>query len=85
MELGKPFLLHRNQDISGVSGVGDVAWGCLFPDGTVVLRWDASRGTPACTSMWDTLEQMLRVHGHDGATVVQFEEDLDIKPAADAA
>src|SRR4051794_16547249 len=33
------FELHRDQDISGVSGVGVVAEGVAFTDGTVALRW----------------------------------------------
>ena len=35
--------------------------GCVFTDGTVALRW-----LTVCrsTSLWATLDDMLRVHGH---------------------
>lgn len=39
------FVLERDQDVSGVSGVGTVAEGVVFSDGTVSLRW---------TSDWPT-------------------------------
>lgn len=58
------FVLRRDRDVTGVSGPGDVADGVQWPDGTVALRW---RGR-ASTSLWDSLELMLSVHGHDGAT-----------------
>jgi hypothetical protein len=67
------FVLRREQDITGVSGTGDVADGVQWQDGTVVLRW---RDLPS-TSVWDSLDLALRVHGHDGATrVVWADEDL---------
>jgi hypothetical protein len=33
------FRLERTEDASGVSGIGKVAEGVVFDDGTVVLRW----------------------------------------------
>lgn len=60
------FYLQRNKDVTGVSGTGIVAWGVEFPDGRVATRW---RGEYPCTAAWDDLEQMLAVHGHNGATV----------------
>jgi len=75
------FSLRRDEDHSGVSGTGDVAWGVEFPDGTAVLRWHAdSNGMPHCTSLWDSLEDIQKIHGHAGATRVVFytsEEDAN--------
>ena len=33
------FELHRDHDVSGVSGTGLVAEGALFSDGVAVVRW----------------------------------------------
>ncbi|MCX3059591.1 hypothetical protein [Streptomyces beihaiensis] len=65
------FVLRRDQDVTGVSGRGDVADGVQWPDGTAVLRW---RERPS-TAVWDSLDLMLSVHGHDGATRVVWAED----------
>jgi hypothetical protein len=60
------FILQRDVDVSGVSGVGTVADGCVFPDGTTVIRW---RTTPhASTVVWASVEHAIQVHGHGGAT-----------------
>ncbi|MFF4761774.1 hypothetical protein [Streptomyces sp. NPDC001292] len=67
------FVLRRDRDITGVSGVGDVADGVQWPDGTVVLRW---RERPS-TAMWDSLDVMLSVHGHDGATRVVWADGAE--------
>lgn len=68
------FLLKREQDVSGVSGTGIVAEGIQFTDRTVVLRW---LGKTASTVIWDTLEDAMKVHGHDGRTIVVWVEDTD--------
>jgi hypothetical protein len=74
------FELHRDRDVSGVSGEGVVADGfvvpfeytMLFPTGTrtmppewVVLVW---RGTARSIVIWPSLGAATTVHGHDGAT-----------------
>ncbi|WP_416976670.1 hypothetical protein [Streptomyces sp. T028] len=71
------FVLQRDTDVTGVSGPGPVADGVLWPDGTVVLRW---RERPS-TSVWDSLDLMLSVHGHDGATRAVW-ADEDTVPVA---
>ncbi|MFI0739327.1 hypothetical protein ACH4PU_14745 [Streptomyces sp. NPDC021100] len=68
----RPFLLRRAIDHTGVSGVGIVAEGVLFTDGTAALRW---RGAHASTVIWASLDDALAVHGHDGATVAVFAEE----------
>lgn len=61
------FILRRNQDISGVSGTGDVAEGILFSNGKVVLGW---LGRWPGVTIFDRVPDMMAVHGHDGATVL---------------
>lgn len=65
------FVLRRDRDVTGVSGLGDVADGVQWPDGSVVLRW---RERPS-TAVWASLELMLSVHGHDGATRVVWTDE----------
>lgn len=49
------FYLQRDTDVTGASGIGRVADGVLWPDGTVSVHWDR-------------LEDAEAVHGHGGAT-----------------
>lgn len=73
------FELHRDEDVSGVSGTGVVAEGVAFSnDGPVALRW---------TSEWPTsvvfhdrgVESLEAVHGHNGRTRIVW-LDLDACP-----
>jgi hypothetical protein len=75
------FELHRDRDVTGVSGPGIVADGAQFdepfsvalPDGSTVMlspgwcvvRW---RGEHTSTVFWDRLASAEAVHGHGGAT-----------------
>jgi len=61
----RSFVLHRIEDISGVSGTGVVAEGVQFTDGTVVLRWLGERPS---TVNWNSIEDAMKIHGHNGAT-----------------
>jgi hypothetical protein len=61
------FLLWRREDKTGVSGTGIVAEGCIFGDGTTVVRW---RGPTRTTTVHDGIESVARVHLHGGATRV---------------
>ena len=61
------FLLMRNEDETGVSGTGIVAWGVEFPDGHCVTRWN-SLAAQTCT--WVALEDIESVHGHNGKTKI---------------
>lgn len=63
------FQLHRDLDISGVSGTGIVAEGVEFSDHTVVLVWLS--GQHASTVFWpDGIESVEAIHGHGGSTRV---------------
>jgi len=65
------FELHRDEDVTGVSGTGVVAEGILFTDNVAVLHW---------TSQWPSsvvhyergLESIEHVHGHNGKTRIVF-------------
>jgi hypothetical protein len=63
------FVLIRHHDISGVSGTGVVAEGILFRDGAVALHW---LGDHPSTTAWPSLDDVLAVHGHSGATVIRW-------------
>ncbi|MFI5809011.1 hypothetical protein [Streptomyces sp. NPDC051561] len=74
------FVLRRRTDVSGISGVGDVADGVLWPDGTASIRW---RGEHPSVVFWDRGRVSVeRVHGHVGATAVEF---LDPEEPAEGA
>jgi hypothetical protein len=75
------FVLRRTVDVSGVSGIGDVADtrdvdGVLWPDGTAAVRW---RGEHPSTVVWDRGRASVElIHGHGGATQIVW---LDDEPA----
>lgn len=68
----RTFSLQRDEDVSGVSGTGVVAEGVEFSDGTVALRWTA--GEHGSTVVWDSIEPVVLIHGHDGRTSVVWDE-----------
>jgi hypothetical protein len=67
------FYLVRYADLSGVSGTGIVAHGVEFGDGAVALRWISPRPS---TSIWESVDDMIAVHGHAGSTVVHWLDEL---------
>lgn len=74
----RTFELHRDIDISGVSGTGPVADGVVFPDGTTVLHWRPRRGDGlrGSTSVYLSLAHLEQIHGHRGATRVVWTDPL---------
>lgn len=68
--MSKPrfFTLHRQQDVTGVSGTGVVAWGVEWPDGSASLRWLGD--TPSFVNYEGGAEHVRHVHGHNGNTVL---------------
>jgi hypothetical protein len=74
----KCFTLHRCDDETGVSGVGVVAWGVVWPDGSVSLRWLGA--TPSFvnyegvepSSVRQAIQHVQKVHGHNGKTVIRW-------------
>ena len=61
------FELHRHEDGTGVSGTGVIAEGVLFSDGTAAMRW---RTETKSTVLYADMEDLKKVHGHDGKTEV---------------
>lgn len=71
------FELHRHYDGSGISGIGVVAQGVQFGDGTTVLRW---LGSPRSTGVYEGgITDVYAIHGHSGDTaVVWLDPGLDM-------
>lgn len=63
------FKLIRTEDVTGVSGEGHIADGVQWPDKTCALRW---RTSVASTAVYDSIDNIEHIHGHDGATQVEF-------------
>lgn len=60
------FELHRDVDVSGISGTGVVAEGIEFSDSTVVVRWIV--GEHHSTVSWASIASVEAIHGHGGTT-----------------
>lgn len=59
------FELHRDQDATGVSGVGVVAQGIEFDDGACALRWLTATSS---TAVYASAADIITIHGHGGLT-----------------
>jgi hypothetical protein len=59
------FVLIRDTDATGVSGIGLITEGVRFSDGTCAMRWVTSHRS---TCLYDSIEAIEAIHGHDGAT-----------------
>lgn len=80
------FVMHRQHDVSGVSGTGTVLEGVLFSTGVVVVHWltPPPRGS---ISVFDSMEQFLSIHVRphpDNHAVLRFEDGQCIPGAPDA-
>ncbi len=67
----KIFFLERNHDVSGVSGTGIVAEGCLFDSGEAVVHWF---GEHSSINVYKSIDDVAYVHGHNGATKIVFKD-----------
>lgn len=63
------FRLVRREDVTGVSGTGHVADGAVWHDGKVTVHW---RTAPSSTGHYDSLDDVLAIHGHHGATAIEW-------------
>ena len=66
------FVLLRKKDLSGNSGTGYVAEGVMFSDGTCAMRWKTET---ASTTIYDDIEHVKKLHGHEGATELEWVDD----------
>jgi hypothetical protein len=63
------FVLVRVEDYTGVSGTGEVAEGTVFTSGLAVIHWLRE---PFAVGVYQTLDNVVSVHGHEGRTQLQF-------------
>lgn len=61
------FELVREEDETGVSGVGVVAQGVVFDNNKVALTW-LTKYTSIC--IYESLEDVINIHGHGGKTKI---------------
>lgn len=63
------FLLERSEDVSGISGIGNVAEGVEFTNGWVTMIWISY-----CTSFvfFPSIKEMLNIHGHGDKTKIRW-------------
>lgn len=67
----KLFKLNRLEDPTGISGEGIIAEGVQFSDGRCVLNWMTEVGS---MGIYHSMEDIETLHGHDGKTVIEWEE-----------
>lgn len=63
------FQLHRDEDETGVSGVGIVAEGVEFTSGMVAMTWLSPH---RCVNVYESIKTVEALHGHGGKTRVVF-------------
>jgi hypothetical protein len=68
------FFLDRIEDEGRVSGIGMVAQGFVFRDGTVALRWLTKHHSVA---FYDNIEEVDAIHGHGGKTKISSQPPSD--------
>lgn len=66
------FYLDRNEDASGVSGLGRIAEGCKFDNGWCALTWLTGMAT---LSWYSSVEELVEIHGHGGMTRVTWVDE----------
>lgn len=66
------FHFHRVEDESGVSGVGIIAEGVVFTDGTVALRWITKFKS---TAIYNNMDECEKIHGHNGKTKIIWKDE----------
>ena len=63
----KSFYLKREEDKSGVSGVGIVAIGAVLPSGRAVVEWLSFYSS---VNIYQNLDHVIKIHGHEGKTEI---------------
>lgn len=85
------FQLHRDLDVSGVSGVGIVADGVQFVNEEILTWADGARtvlpagwcrvtwrGEHHSTVLWPSIEDVIAVNGHGGATRIVWVDGVSV-------
>lgn len=75
------YYLCRREDVSGTSGIGQIAQVAEFDDGAVVVRWIGSMNRTGVTSttVFESMRDLLHIHGHEGRTYVELVLDSDAR------
>lgn len=60
----KRYVFRRTQDVTGVSGTGDVCEVAEFSDGHAALHWLGAH--PLTTPHPNGIEEIIAIHGHGG-------------------
>ena len=69
------FELRRDEDEGGVSGTGVVAQGVIFDNGKCAVAWLTKHTSVA---VYDSIADVVAIHGHEGKTrVTQFADLRD--------
>jgi hypothetical protein len=68
------FELHRDVDVTGVSGTGVVAEGIVYSDGVATLHW-ISQWPSSVVHYERGMESIEHVHGHGGHTRIVWLDD----------
>jgi hypothetical protein len=71
----RKFHLKRKVDESGVSGTGIVAVGVVLPSKRCVIEWTSKRTQANSLGIYDNMEDVEAVHGHEGATEIVYDEE----------
>lgn len=75
----RTFHLHRDEDVSGVSGTGIIAEGTLYSNTKVVISWLTVHKS---MGIYDSLAEMMAVHTHGTKTRLVWDDEVQaVKPA----
>jgi hypothetical protein len=74
--------LERHEDVSGVSGTGNVAELAIGSNGKVAIFWP---GPDSSVNVFDSLQAIKNVHGHNGKTdIVILDDEVEDAPHCEA-
>lgn len=66
------FHFERSEDVSGTSGIGIVAEGCLFSNGHVALTWLSPHPS---INIYESIRDVILIHGHENRTKIIFDDE----------
>lgn len=69
------FHFVRNEDVSGVSGCGVIAEGCIFSNGKVALEWISDHPS---INLYDSIKDVELIHGHHGKTKIIYDDPEEV-------
>ena len=72
----RTFKLVRKEDVSGVSGVGEIAEGTEFHDKQVVLSWFGRFHT---LEIAPDIETVMALHGHGNKTSIVWDVEDNLE------